>query len=71
MQNPKQDTEIIMKWGKLIEVFAFNTINLLLIDRVRGAHILMNCIMAYTKDLEQNNTEGWNKLSKFVEELLF
>ena len=47
-KNPRQDKEIIAKYCWLIEFFAFNTINLLLIDRVRGANILMNCILTFT-----------------------
>ena len=62
--------EIIVKYCSLIQTFSFNTINMLLIDRVRGAHILMNCVMNQTKDFTQDETEKWAKLAPFVETAL-
>ena len=44
-QNAKQDKEIIAKYCWLIEFFAFNTINMMLCDRVKGANVLYNCIL--------------------------
>ena len=54
-ENHEQDKEIILKYTKLIQIFGFNTINLLLIDRVKGAHIFMNCLMAYTQYIEEKD----------------
>ena len=60
-----------MKYSALLEVFSFNTINMLLIDRVKGAHVLMNCLMAFTKDLiDSDDKEKWKKRRDFVEILV-
>ena len=50
------DLEIIQKYCLQLEVFAFNTINLILIDRVRGVHVLMDCVHAYVGDLDESET---------------
>jgi len=59
-----------MKYCPLIEVFSFNTINQLLIDRVKGPSILMQCLIKYTKHLTQENTKGWEEQAKFTEMIL-
>lgn len=39
----------------MIEFFAFNTINQLLVDRVKGPNVLYNAILQYTKDEAKDN----------------
>ena len=53
--NPKQDKDCIAKYCQLIEVFSFNTINLLLIERLKGYGVLMNSLMHFTKDFKQED----------------
>lgn len=47
-----QEKEIILKYCHLINIFGFNIINIILIDRVKGAHVLMNCVLKYCKKLQ-------------------
>ena len=54
---PEQEKIVIVKYAKLIHVFTFNDINSLLISRVKGAHLLMNCLISYTHDL--TTEENW------------
>lgn len=69
-ENHEQDKEIIMKYAKLIQIFGFNTINLLLIDRVKAAHIFMNCLMNYTQYIEEKDLQAWQKEDDFILQML-
>ena len=59
---------MIIKYAKLIFMLSFNDINSILISRVKGSHLLMRCLMAYTSDL--NSEEDWSKYTEFVEHLI-
>lgn len=43
----------------MINIYGFNIINLILIDRVKGAHVLMNCVLKYCQ-IEKKENEDKN-----------
>ena len=43
--------DVIQKYAWLLEVFCFNTMNLLLVDRVKGANIMMRILIESRKQL--------------------
>ena len=53
-----------MKYCHLINIYAFNLMNLVLIDRVKGAHVLMNCVIRYCKVYDDDSEHPKAKPSK-------
>ena len=44
-----ENTERLTKICDIIEFFAYNKLNLLLVERAKGITLLMNCLTTYTK----------------------
>ena len=44
----------------------FNSVNLVLIDKVKGAHVLMNTIISFTEHLKPEDDELWAQESLFL-----
>lgn len=51
-ENPKNQKDTILKYCQQIYIFSFNNINLLLIEKVKGAQFLMNLAMKNREDRE-------------------